>query len=101
MNQLLDLVPAWTLLLGIGVFFYVLLDGFDLGVGMLYGFAPDAIPQTGHNTMRRSGTATRPGWFLAASGSSLLSARFRDHHTGGLFPHPHYAASAHLPRRRI
>ena len=23
------------------MFFYVLLDGFDLGVGMLYGFAPD------------------------------------------------------------
>jgi cytochrome d ubiquinol oxidase subunit II len=26
--------------LGIGVFFYVALDGFDLGVGMLYAFAP-------------------------------------------------------------
>jgi cytochrome d ubiquinol oxidase subunit II len=32
----------WTLILGIGVFFYVLLDGFDLGVGILYRFAPDA-----------------------------------------------------------
>ena len=28
-------------ILGVGVFFYVLLDGFDLGVGMLYGFAPE------------------------------------------------------------
>jgi len=37
----LDLVPLWTIILGIGVFFYVLLDGFDLGVGILYGFAPD------------------------------------------------------------
>jgi len=37
----LDLVPIWTAILGIGVFLYVLLDGFDLGVGMLYGFAPD------------------------------------------------------------
>jgi len=27
--------------LGSAVFFYVLLDGFDLGVGILYGFAPD------------------------------------------------------------
>jgi len=27
--------------LGFGVFLYVLLDGFDLGVGVLYGFAPD------------------------------------------------------------
>jgi cytochrome d ubiquinol oxidase subunit II len=42
MTQVLDLVPIWTLLLGMAVFFYVLLDGFDLGVGMLFGFAPDA-----------------------------------------------------------
>jgi cytochrome d ubiquinol oxidase subunit II len=39
---LLDFVPLWTAILGVGVFLYVLLDGFDLGVGILYGFAPDA-----------------------------------------------------------
>jgi cytochrome d ubiquinol oxidase subunit II len=37
----LDLVPIWTAILAAGVFFYVALDGFDLGVGMLYNFAPD------------------------------------------------------------
>lgn len=37
----LDLVPLWTVILGLGVCFYVILDGFDLGVGILYGFAPD------------------------------------------------------------
>lgn len=37
----LDLVPIWTFILGVGVFLYVLLDGFDLGVGILFGFAPD------------------------------------------------------------
>jgi cytochrome bd ubiquinol oxidase subunit II len=37
----LSLVPIWTAILAIGVFFYVALDGFDLGVGMLYNFAPD------------------------------------------------------------
>ena len=42
MTQVLDFVPLWTLLLGMAVFFYVLLDGFDLGVGMLFGLAPDA-----------------------------------------------------------
>jgi cytochrome d ubiquinol oxidase subunit II len=36
-----DLVPVWTAILGIGVFMYVLLDGFDLGVGILYGFVGD------------------------------------------------------------
>src|ERR1700691_6439609 len=39
--MVLDLVPLWTVLLGFAVFFYVVFDGFDLGVGMLYGFAPD------------------------------------------------------------
>jgi len=37
-----DLVPLWTLILALGIFLYVLLDGFDLGVGMLFGFARDA-----------------------------------------------------------
>ncbi|HEX6119115.1 MAG TPA: cytochrome d ubiquinol oxidase subunit II, partial [Dongiaceae bacterium] len=41
MTTAFDFVPVWTLILGAGIFFYVLLDGFDLGVGMLYGFAPD------------------------------------------------------------
>jgi cytochrome bd ubiquinol oxidase subunit II len=41
MTEVLDFVPIWTLILGLAVFFYVLLDGFDLGVGMIYGFAPD------------------------------------------------------------
>jgi cytochrome d ubiquinol oxidase subunit II len=35
----LDFVGVWTVLIAAGVFFYVLLDGFDLGVGMLHGFA--------------------------------------------------------------
>jgi cytochrome bd ubiquinol oxidase subunit II len=37
--MIMDFVPLWTLILGAAVFFYVLLDGFDLGVGILYGFA--------------------------------------------------------------
>lgn len=41
MSAVFDFVPIWTLILGAGIFFYVLLDGFDLGVGMLYGFEPD------------------------------------------------------------
>ena len=37
----LDLVPIWTVILAVSVFMYVLLDGFDLGIGMLFPFAPD------------------------------------------------------------
>ena len=39
--MVLDLVPLWTGLLGLAVFYYVVFDGFDLGVGILYGFVPD------------------------------------------------------------
>ncbi len=42
MTAAFDFVPIWTGILGLGVFLYVLLDGFDLGVGILYSFAPDA-----------------------------------------------------------
>ena len=41
MTAALSFVPIWTLVLGFGVFFYVVLDGFDLGVGILYGLQPD------------------------------------------------------------
>jgi cytochrome d ubiquinol oxidase subunit II len=37
--MLINFVPLWTIIIGAAVFFYVLLDGFDLGVGMLYGLA--------------------------------------------------------------
>ena len=37
----LDLVPIWTVILAVSVFMYVLLDGFDLGIGILFPLAPD------------------------------------------------------------
>jgi cytochrome d ubiquinol oxidase subunit II len=40
-SQVFDFVGIWTTVLGAGVFFYVLLDGFDLGIGILHRFAPD------------------------------------------------------------
>jgi cytochrome d ubiquinol oxidase subunit II len=43
----LDLVPIWTVILAVSVFMYVLLDGFDLGVGILFPLAPgDAARDT-------------------------------------------------------
>ncbi|HEY7297944.1 MAG TPA: cytochrome d ubiquinol oxidase subunit II [Xanthobacteraceae bacterium] len=39
--MVLDLVPLWTALLALAVFYYVVFDGFDLGVGILYGFVAD------------------------------------------------------------
>ncbi|MGZ8323635.1 MAG: cytochrome d ubiquinol oxidase subunit II, partial [Rhodoplanes sp.] len=34
-----DLTTIWAALIGIAVAMYVLLDGFDLGVGILFPFA--------------------------------------------------------------
>ena len=38
-NGIPDLVPIWTAIIALSVFLYVLLDGFDLGIGILSGFA--------------------------------------------------------------
>lgn len=40
--MLLDLVPLWAAILALAVFMYVLLDGFDLGVGMLFALRREA-----------------------------------------------------------
>jgi len=68
-----DFVPIWTLILGLAVFFYVLLDGFDLGVGILYNLAPD----TATRTLLMNSIA--PIWdgnetWLVLGGLSLLAA---------------------------
>ncbi|HEY3795926.1 MAG TPA: cytochrome d ubiquinol oxidase subunit II [Bradyrhizobium sp.] len=73
MSQVLDFVPIWTLILGMAVFFYVLLDGFDLGVGILYGLAPDTESR---NTIMNS---IAPIWdgnetWLVLGGLGLLAA---------------------------
>jgi cytochrome d ubiquinol oxidase subunit II len=70
---LLDFVPLWTVILGLGVFFYVLLDGFDLGVGILYGFARD---KDARNLVMNS---VAPVWdgnetWLVLGGVGLLAA---------------------------
>src|SRR5262249_21302498 len=69
----LNFVPVWTLILGAGLFFYVLLDGFDLGVGMLYNFMPDTRSR---NVVMN---AIAPVWdgnetWLVLGGVALLAA---------------------------
>jgi cytochrome d ubiquinol oxidase subunit II len=69
----LDFVLLWTAILGFGVFLYVLLDGFDLGVGILYGFAPDTASR---NLVMNS---IAPIWdgnetWLVLGGIALLAA---------------------------
>lgn len=40
MNSI-DLTLIWAVIIGFGVIMYVMMDGFDLGLGILYPFAPD------------------------------------------------------------
>jgi cytochrome d ubiquinol oxidase subunit II len=69
----LDFVPIWTLILGLGVFMYVLMDGFDLGVGILFRAAPD---ESARDLMMNS---VAPIWdgnetWLVLGGVALLAA---------------------------
>jgi cytochrome d ubiquinol oxidase subunit II len=73
MSAAFDFVPIWTIILGLGIFFYVLLDGFDLGVGILYGFEPDTASR---NIVMNS---IAPIWdgnetWLVLGGLALLAA---------------------------
>jgi len=69
----LDLPLIWYGLIGTAVFLYVLLDGFDLGVGILFPFAPS---ETCRDRMMNS---IAPFWdgnetWLVLSGGGLLAA---------------------------
>ncbi len=69
----IDLVPIWAAIMALAVFMYVLLDGFDLGVGILYPWAPDGDARS---LMMAS---VAPVWdgnetWLVMGGAGLLAA---------------------------
>ena len=57
-----DLTLVWAGLLAFAVFAYIVMDGFDLGVGILFPTlkAGDQRDKA-MNSIARCGTATRPG----------------------------------------
>ncbi len=68
----LDLVPLWAGILGLAVFMYVLLDGFDLGVGMLFPLRRDALDRD------RMVASVAPVWdfnetWLVLGGGAMLA----------------------------
>ena len=69
----IDLTMIWVAIIGIAVFMYVLMDGFDLGVGILFPFAPD---DDARDLMMNS---VAPVWdgnetWLILGGAGLLAA---------------------------
>ena len=68
-----DLTIIWAGLIGFGLMMYVLMDGFDLGQGILYPFAPN---EKARDTMMNS---VAPVWdgnetWLVLGGAGLLAA---------------------------
>ena len=49
---MMDLNTAWFLLIGVLLTGYAILDGFDLGVGVLHLFASDGALSIGPNRRR-------------------------------------------------
>ena len=78
----IDLVPIWTGILALSVFMYVLLDGFDLGVGMMFPFAAN------DDTRTLVMNTVAPIWdgnetWLVMGGIGLFAARRLMHAMGG------------------
>ncbi len=68
-----QLILIWAFIIGFGVIMYVLMDGFDLGLGILFPFAPDDIAR---DVMMNS---VAPVWdgnetWLVLGGAGLLAA---------------------------
>ena len=73
MEQPIDLVIIWAGIIGFAMMMYVLMDGFDLGQGILYPFAPD---DHARDVMMNS---VAPVWdgnetWLVLGGTGLLAA---------------------------
>ncbi|WFE73154.1 cytochrome d ubiquinol oxidase subunit II [Halomonas sp. M1] len=69
----IDLALIWAVIIGFGVIMYVIMDGFDLGLGILYPFAPD---EDSRDVMMNS---VAPVWdgnetWLVLGGAGLLGA---------------------------
>ncbi|TDX31091.1 cytochrome bd-I ubiquinol oxidase subunit 2 apoprotein [Modicisalibacter xianhensis] len=69
----LDLTIVWAVIIAFGVIMYVLMDGFDLGVGILFPLAPD---ESTRDVMMNS---VAPVWdgnetWLVLGGAGLLGA---------------------------
>ncbi|KKO48998.1 ubiquinol oxidase subunit II [Arsukibacterium sp. MJ3] len=73
MEQPFDLTLIWAGIIAFGVMMYVLMDGFDLGLGILFPFAPDEH----HRDIMMNSVA--PVWdgnetWLVLGGAGLLAA---------------------------
>src|SRR3982750_1025361 len=69
----IDLPLVWAIIIFFGIMMYVVMDGFDLGIGLLFPFAPDRFDR---NVMMNT---VAPVWdgnetWLVLGGAGLLAA---------------------------
>ena len=72
-SQIMNLPIIWGIIIAMAIFFYVLLDGFDLGIGIIFPFAPS------ENCRNRMMLSIAPFWdgnetWLILGGGALLAA---------------------------
>ena len=95
--------PIWAFLIATAVFLYVCMDGFDLGVGILFPFVPRAGRPRRRGELRRPGLGRQrdlagPGRRGALRG---VPAGLCDHLAGALHAADPDAAGADFPRRLL
>ena len=101
--MIFDLAFIWAGLIAFAVLAYVLLDGFDLGIGILFPFAQ------GESDRDQMMNSVAPVWdgnetWLVLGGGGLLAAfplAYAVVHAGALCADHRHAAGADLPRRRL
>ena len=102
-RHFLDLPTLWAFIIAFAVFAYVVMDGFDLGIGILFPFfQPGRERDSAMNSVA-------PVWdgnetWLVLGGGGLMAAfplALRDHPAGALRADHRHAAGAGLPRRRL
>lgn len=70
----IDLPLIWFVIIVFSTMMYVVMDGFDLGIGILFPWVKDSGDRdVMMNTVARCGTATKPGWCWAARRCSAPS----------------------------
>ena len=93
----------WAGVIGVAVAMYIILDGFDLGIGIVFPFARD---ETERDQMMRS---IAPFWdgnetWLVLGGAGLFVAfprAYADHHAGAVSAGDRDAAGAGVSRHRL
>ncbi len=70
----IDLPLIWAVIIIFGIMMYVVMDGFDLGIGILFPFIPGKTDRdVMMNTVAPVWTAMKPGWYWGARHCSARS----------------------------